>query len=215
VAVLIINPNSTAAMTEAMVATARAVEPRLDFEGWTSHEGPPSIQGAEDGCAATPPLMELVRQAAEQAYSGIIIGCFDDTALRDASKTADCPVVGLGQAAFHRAALRNWRFSVVTTLPVSIPVIEGNISDLGLDRYLGRVRASDVPVLDLETDPRKAERAIVEEAQHAVREDGIDALILGCAGMVHVRDAVSRAVTVTVIDPVVAAARCMAWLSGP
>lgn len=200
-------------MTDAMVATARAVAPQLDFEGWTSHEGPPSIQGAEDGLAATPPLLELVRQASDRKLSGLIIGCFDDTALVEAGQTANCPLLGIGQASFHFAALRNWRFSVVTTLQVSVPVIEANIHELGLTRYLGRVRASDVPVLDLETDPVRAEKAIVAEAERAEREDGIDALILGCAGMVHLTRAVARSVTVPVIDPVSAAATGIAWLS--
>lgn len=202
-------------MTEAMVATAQAAEPRLEFEGWTSHDGPPSIQGADDGLSATPPLLELVRQASDQKFSGIIIGCFDDTALSDVSKIARCPVLGLGQAAFHNAAMQNWRFSVVTTLQISVPVIEENIRDLGLARYLSRVRASDVPVLDLEADPRCAEQAIIAEAQRAIREDDIDALILGCAGMVHVTRAVARAANVPVLDPVSVTATGMAWLLQP
>ena len=47
--IVIINPNSTASMTEAMVEVASATVPGLTFEGWTSHNGPPAIQGREDG----------------------------------------------------------------------------------------------------------------------------------------------------------------------
>ena len=46
-------------MTEAMVSAAQAAVPSLSFEGWTSHDGPPAIQGAEDGALAEPPLLEL------------------------------------------------------------------------------------------------------------------------------------------------------------
>ena len=60
-----------------------------------------------------------------------IIGCFDDTALEDAANLADCPVIGIGQASYHYAALRNWRFSVVTTLSVSKPIIQSNIEGQG------------------------------------------------------------------------------------
>ncbi|MDJ0629343.1 MAG: aspartate/glutamate racemase family protein [Rhodobacter sp.] len=210
--VVIINPNSTAAMTDAMLATARAAAPSLDFEGWTSDRGPPSIQGAEDGRAATAPLLDLVAKARDAGVNGIVVGCFDDTALADAAALAPCPVIGIGQAAFHACALRQWRFSVVTTLSVSVPVIESNIARYGLAGLLGRVRASEVPVLDLDQAPEAAVAPILGEAERAVLEDDIGALVLGCAGMVHVAAAVRAVLPIPVIDPVEAAAASIAWL---
>ena len=136
-AIIIINPNSTTSMTEAMVQTARAAAPNLRFEGWTSHDGPAAIQGADDGAAATPPLLDLVRQADAQNADGIMIGCFDDTGLTDAASLAKVPVLGIGQASYHFAALRQWRFSVVTTLAVSVPILEENVQRHGLSQYLG------------------------------------------------------------------------------
>lgn len=199
-------------MTQAMVNTAQNAAPDLAFEGWTSHKGPPSIQGVEDGALATPPLLELVRKADGDGASGIVIGCFDDTALADASALASCPVVGIGQAAYHFAALRGWRFSVVTTLSISVPILEANIHALGLERYLAKVRASDVPVLSLHEDQDEAKSKVVKEAERAQREDDIDAIILGCAGMVNVATAVREAVSVAVIDPAETTAACMRWL---
>jgi len=211
--VLIINPNSTAAMTEAMVAVARATVPEMRFEGWTSHAGPPSIQGPEDGACAAPPLLDLVQQAGRDAPQGIIIGCFDDTALAEAAACVRCPVVGLGQASFHYAAMRTWRFSVVTTLAVSVPIIEANVHASGLGDWLGRVRASDVPVLALEANPGAAQAPILAEARRAEAEDGVDAIILGCAGMVALSQAVDAALSVKVLDPVVVAASSLRWLA--
>ena len=147
-AVIIINPNSTCSMTEAMLAQARRAAPKLVFEGWTSHDAPPAIQGTADGEAARAPLLNLVRQASVQGAEGIIIGCFDDTALEEAATIANCPVIGIGQASYHYAALRNWRFSVVTTLSVSIPIIQSNIERYGLGQIVSKVRASEIPVLE-------------------------------------------------------------------
>ncbi|MEX0367078.1 MAG: aspartate/glutamate racemase family protein [Ruegeria sp.] len=210
--IVIINPNSTASMTDAMRQMAEQAAPDLDFAGWTSHAGPPAIQGAEDGEAATAPLLDLVAQADAQGAGGIIIGCFDDTALARAAALASCPVIGIGQAAFHYAALRGWRFSVVTTLDVSIPVIENNIAELGLAGQVARVRASDVPVLDLEHRPDASSARILREAQRAQSEDGVDAIVLGCAGMVTLSAVVRDTLDLPVIDPVIAAATCMRWL---
>ena len=211
--IIIINPNSTISMTEAMLAQAQRSAPGLQFEGWTSHEGPASIQGPEDGDAATPPLLELVDQATSAGADGIIIGCFDDTALREAAERANCPVIGLGQVSYHYAALRNWRFSVVTTLSVSVPIIEANIVGQGLGAYVSEVRASEVPVLELDANPIKAGRIVVKEALRAESQDDISAVVLGCAGMLEVFRDVQSALSVETIDPVTCAARCMSWLS--
>lgn len=211
--VVIINPNSSERMTGAMLEAARAAAPAIRFEGWTSHDGPPAIQGAEDGETATPPLLELVGNAAGQGASGIVIGCFDDTALAEAAHAAPCPVLGIGQAAFHYAALRQWRFSVVTTLAISIPVLEDNIARYGLSGHLGRVRASGVPVLALDDAPGAVTGAILAEARVAVAEDGAQAIVLGCAGMVNVTRALRAALPVPVIDPVEAAATGMVWMA--
>lgn len=210
--VIIINPNSTASMTDAMVEVAQRSVPSLEFQGWTSRQGPPSIQGADDGDAATPPLLELVKEASDAKAEGIIIGCFDDTALTEAAALADCPVIGLGQSAYHYAALQTWRFSVVTTLSVSVPILEANIHRMGLGAFVSKVRASDVPVLDLEIDPERSGALVVKEALQAQANDDVSAVILGCAGMVGVVESVERALDIRTIDPVACAARCMAWL---
>ena len=153
-----------------------------------------------------------MRQAETAKAEGVIIGCFDDTALVEAAKLASCPVIGIGQAAYHYAALNGWRFSVVTTLAVSVPILEQNIAALGLERYLGRVRASDVPVLALHEDTDAAANLVAEEARRAEVEDGVHAIVLGCAGMVSVVDTVRRSTQLQVVDPAVTAAKCIGWL---
>ena len=209
--VIIINPNSTASMTDAMLAQARRSAPELAFEGWTSHAGPAAIQGEADGEAAREPLLELVKRASSQGADGIIIGCFDDTALDEAAAIADCPVIGIGQASYHYAALKNWRFSVVTTLSISTPIIQANIERHGFGHVVSKVRASEIPVLELETNTRLASKVVAQEALVAEKEDGISAIILGCAGMVEVVDSVRSQLSTAVIDPVDCAARCMLW----
>lgn len=57
--VVLINPNSTEAMTQSALRAARAAAPDLTIEGWTSTYGPVSIEGPEDGARAIPPLLDL------------------------------------------------------------------------------------------------------------------------------------------------------------
>lgn len=209
---VLINPNSSVAMTQSALAMARGAAPEAAFDGWTSHDGPPAIQGEADGLRATGPLLDLVTKAGDDGAEGVVIACFDDTGLSEAQQLARCPVIGIGQAAFHVAALRGWRFSVVTTLPISVPIIEANIRAYGFSHLLACVRASDVPVLALEDDPDAACTRVTEEAERAVEEDGIDAIVLGCAGMARLTAHLRARLERPVIDGVEAAARLITAL---
>ena len=101
----------------------------------------------------------------------------------------------------------------MTTLSVSVPVIEANIARYGLTGFCRRVRAADVPVLELEANPESAARYVTQEACDAADQDGIDCVILGCAGMVAVTEQVKAALSCPVIEPVEAAARCLGFVS--
>lgn len=207
--IVIINPNSTQSMTDAMVASAHRTAPEAEVVGWTSTDGPPAIQGEQDGDAAIPPLLELVKKADAAGARAIIIGCFDDTGLSAARAIATCPVIGIGQAAYHLASLYGARFSVVTTLAVSTPVLSANVTAYGLDRNLGRIRASGVPVLALEEDRENATQQVKAEIRAAIQEDNINSVVLGCAGMVHIAED-SDDIPVKLIDGVHAAVRLAA-----
>ncbi|MEI4486199.1 aspartate/glutamate racemase family protein [Frigidibacter sp. MR17.14] len=205
--ILYLNPNATEAMTEAMVEAARAAVPGHEVIGWTNHDGPPAIQGAADGEAAVPGLLARLPAAAAAGAEAIVIGCFDDTGLDRLRAAAHCPVIGIGQAAFHTAALLGRRFSVVTTLQVSVPVIEDNIAAYGLSSVCAKVHASGIPVLDLEpAGPATIER-LAGALAAAEAADAPAALVLGCAGMAPLRDLLQPRFRARLVDGVAAAAR--------
>jgi len=210
--IVIINPNSTESMTAAILATARKAAPDAMIEAWNSHDGPPAIQGPEDGEACIPPLLKLVERASRAGARLIVIACADDTGLTEARTLATCPVIGIGQAAYHLAALAGPRFSVITTLPVSTPVLEDNIAAYGLAGQLAKIRASGVPVLALETDRDASTEQVLATIRHAQAEDDIQSVVLGCAGMSHVPQAAGPDITVRMIDGVKAAVQIGALL---
>lgn len=210
--IVLINPNASVAMTDSMTRSARAIAGNLPLVGWTSHAGPPSIQGAEDGAAAVPPLLELVRKAGREGAAAIIIACFDDTGLEPARALVDCPVIGIGDAAYHLAATCGRRFSVVTTLAVSVPILEANIAAAGLAARCAKVRASGVEVLALERDPTAAARMVLQEIRRAEQEDGIDCIVLGCGGMHELPRLVREETGLIPVNAVQAAAAAAAAL---
>ena len=109
--------------------------------------------------------------------------------------------------AFHVASLIAHRFSVVTTLSRSIAPIEANLVKYGLDRRCAKLRACEVAVLALE-DPASGARAkLSAEIGRALREDGADAIVLGCAGMAELAASLAREHGAPVIDGVAAAVK--------
>lgn len=205
--ILIINPNSTATMTRSIAKAARAVASSdTNVTAVNPEQGPASIQGPEDGEAALPGLFEIfARETREGRYDAIIIACFDDTGLLELKNRSAVPVLGIGEAAFHAAMLLGGKFSVVTTLAVSVPVIEDNIAAYGFARRCAKVRASGVPVLHLDGPDGQAEGTIRAEARRALSQDGCDVIVLGCAGMADLAASMSRDLKLPVVDGVAAA----------
>lgn len=203
--VLVVNPNSTASMTEKIGAAARAAV-RADTEVLAVNppDGPPAIQGFLDAALCVPHLLgEVARHPQADA---VVIACFDDTGLDAVRAAVDVPVVGIGEAAFHAASFLCCRFSVVTTLGRSVPGIEANLARYGLDRRCAGVRATEIPVLDLERGDPETCRRVSAEVGRAIDEDGAEAVVLGCAGMTDLMARLAAEHGIPVVDGVAAGA---------
>jgi allantoin racemase len=201
VRLLVINPNTTASMTRKIEAAAQAVAgPDTEIIATNSQDGPASIQGYLDGASCLPGL--LIEAARHPDADAIVVACFDDTGVDALRCTTTAPVIGIGEAAYHAASMISAKFSVITTLSRSVPVLETNLLRYGLDRRCARVRATDVPVLELEKgDPGTTER-IRTEIRNAIDNDGVEAIVLGCAGMTDLMQSLSDEFGLPVVDGV-------------
>jgi allantoin racemase len=205
VRIIAINPNSTAAMTDAISAGINQTLTGADECIGVSNEGaPPAIQGFEDGTKAVPGVLRIIRETPADGY---VIACFDDTGLEEARLESSRPVIGIGQAAYHIAALLSRRFAVVTTLPVSVPVIEGNIEQLGFAGSCAGVYASGVPVLELERDPVGSLEKVSKVISYIEKNSPDCAIILGCAGMGILKEPLTARHPSLILDPVECAGR--------
>lgn len=101
-----------------------------------------------DVAVCLPGLLEEARQHADAG--AIIIACSEDTVLDAMRCLIDAPVIGIGEAGWHAAAMLAHRFSVVTTLRPSVAGITDNLRRYGLAAKCAGVRATDIPVLKLE-----------------------------------------------------------------
>lgn len=209
----VINPNTTAAMTETIAGAAREAAARsTTIEAITSSTGPISIEGYYDEAMSLPGLLMEIRKGAADGVDGFVIACFDDTGLDAARQIAMAPVVGIGEAACHAATLVANRFTVVTTLARSIPALEHNLMKYGFERR-ATVRAAEVPVLALEDEGSDARARIDIEIARALVEDRAEAIVLGCAGMAKLARDLSAQHGCPVIDGVGAAVKLVEMLA--
>src|SRR5258708_23833880 len=112
--ILVVNPNTTVAMTETIGRAARAAAtPGTDIVAVNPPDGPVSIEGYYDEALSVPGLLVEVAKGEALGVSAHIIACFDDTGLEAARSLASAPVIGIGEAAFHLATMLGHRFSVV------------------------------------------------------------------------------------------------------
>ena len=209
------NPNSTAAMTAQIERAARAVAaPGTVIRATTAKGTPVSIEGHADEALAVPAMLDQIRAADAEGAAAHIIACFDDCGLWAAREVAAAPVLGICEAAVRVASMLAKRFSIVTTLPRSVPIIEDLVDLYGAARQCPKVRAVALPVLALDADPKTAREKLLAEARRAVDGDGAEAIVLGCAGMAEMAEWLSGELNAPVIDGVAAAVKLGEALAG-
>ncbi|MGX9989544.1 aspartate/glutamate racemase family protein [Rhizobium sp. Z1P35] len=205
--ILIVNPNTTASMTDKAATAARAVAASgTEIIAATSRMGPLSIEGHYDGALAIPGLLSELKERQTAGYDAAVIACFDDTGLEAARTFADVPILGLCESAVVTAGFLAQRFTVVTTLERSRVLIDNLVRRYGMgDR--AKVRASDIPVLELEDPASGAIGKLRAEIERALLEDGAEAIVLGCAGMTDLARELQKIYGVPVVDGVAAAVK--------
>lgn len=203
---LIVNPNSTASMTATIGAGARSIaRPDTEIIAVNPADGPASIENDEDERRCIPGLLDEVSKAAaaEPRPDAYVIACFGDPGLEQVRELVDAPVLGIAQAAMHAAALAAGSFSVVTSMSATVPTAWSLAKTYTPGQCLG-VYASDIPVLQIDSDPTTIE-PIGDLCARALEQDGSRAIVLGCAAMAPFASLLDKRLGVPVVDGVVAA----------
>lgn len=207
--ILIVNPNTSAAMTALIEECGRAAaSARTQVEAVHPAMGPASIESHYDEALAVPGLLAEIARAEEAGTAdAYVVACFGDPGLDAARELASGPVVGVAEAAMRTACYLGRAFTVVTTLGRTTGRAWDLAAHYGAGRFCRNVRACEIPVLELDDPASDARARITEECRRAVAEDGIDALVLGCAGMADLATAITKDVGVPVVDGVAAGVR--------
>ena len=202
-------------MTEKIEAAAKQVcSDDTEVIAVNPGDSPASIEGHFDEVMSARGLIDKVAWGESIGVDATLVACFDDPSIGACREVATGPVMGMCEAAMIAASVIAARFSVVTTLPRSVPIIEELADKYGMHRRCRRVRAADLPVLALEDDQANAYDQIRTEILRSKDEDEIEAVILGCAGMADLTERLTADIGMPVIDGVVAGVKLLEGLVG-
>ncbi|WP_130864188.1 aspartate/glutamate racemase family protein [Bacilliculturomica massiliensis] len=152
-------------------------------------EGTASIECEYDEAMCAPDIIAKCIEAEKQGYEGVFINCFGDPGVRAARECVNIPVFGGFEPVMLLAMGMADRVAIVTVLPNVLPLIRGGIAKAHLGDRVACVRSVDIPVLELSSHEKLC-NAVYEESLKAIREDGAEAIVLGCTAMVDVTETV-------------------------
>jgi allantoin racemase len=203
---LVINPNTSAAMTAGIGEAARAAAaPGTQVLAVQPSFGPRSIEGHFDEAIAAAGVAEQMRAAS--GIDAAVIACFGDPGLDAAREATSAPVLGIAEAAFHVASMLATGFSVVTTMTRTCVIAEHLVHRYGFERRCRGIHGTDIAVLDLEHVSDDVLHHIEATARAALARDRSGAIVLGCAGMAGLCATLQQRLGVPVIDGVAAAVK--------
>ncbi|HEX9016358.1 MAG TPA: aspartate/glutamate racemase family protein [Chloroflexota bacterium] len=199
--ILVINPNTSAAMTKSIAHVLMEVKrPDSQVDVVNPAAGPEAIESAYDEARAIPEMLKLVQKAPGQGYDGVVIACFSDPGLDAARELVDIPVVGIQEASMYLAASLGSYFGVLTTLERRVPVRRRYADSLGLGEKMVATPVLNIPVAETVGSLERMKSVAIAKGREAIAQ-GAEVLILGCAGLGDWSREIQRELGVPIIDP--------------
>jgi allantoin racemase len=200
---LLINGNTTEAITGRCAAAARAVaSPGTEIVPLTARRGPRVIGTRAENALAGAAVIELLAEHAGSADAALIAISFD-TALDGAREAAPFPVVGMTEAALHAAALLGGPIGFIGPVPRVLNVYRGVVERTGLAGRIAGYRPLDMRPQDF-ADPANLVAPTAKLARELVEQDHAETVVVAGAALAGLIDQVQAQVPVPVIDGITA-----------
>ena len=138
---MLINPNTTVAITEKVAAEARRIGgPGIDIIPVTGRFGARYIASRAAYAVAAHAALDAFAACAEP-HDAVMLGCFGDPGLDALREISPKPVIGMADASIAAAAKRAGTFSIVTGGERWVAMLEEFVASRGLADRLASVRA--------------------------------------------------------------------------
>jgi allantoin racemase len=200
--IFVINPNTSESMTDHVRRELEKIKrPDTALTVVNPEHGPVSIESAYDEALASAPTLELVRRANDEGYDAVILACFSDPGLDAAKEISEIPVFGIEETTMHIASMLGHKFAVTVNDSARAPSKDLHVRVRNVETAYASALPMDMPVLEMDAHPEEAKARIIELGRGAVEEQGVEVIILGCAGLGGYADDIEREVGAVVLDP--------------
>ncbi|MBI3507370.1 MAG: aspartate/glutamate racemase family protein [Proteobacteria bacterium] len=198
---LLINPNTSASITDLVARRAREVAPSgVSFDVATARFGARYIGSRVSAAIAAHAALDAFASAYRPAHAGVLLACFGDPGLDALAEVSPVPVVGMAAASMRVAVARARRVGMLTGGERWVPMLKEFVAGLGLADRLVCVRAVAATGAQIAADPEPAFAELAAQANAAAREDGAEIVILGGAGLTGLVPALQPRVGVPLLD---------------
>ena len=202
--ILVINPNTSASVTEKIATVARsAASPGTTLEFITAPYGVPYIATRAEAIIGGRVVLEILAER-EAESDGAVIAAFGDPGLGGARELMSIPIVGLAEAAMLMACPLGRKFSIVSFSSRLEPWYRECVDWHGLSGRLASIRMLDIAVTDIGRVQSENEDLLVDLACTAVDRDSAEAIILAGAPLAGLATRVRERIPVPVIESVTA-----------
>lgn len=205
--ICVLVPVATAQYNDRILkAIAPVVPPDVQVDIRNITQGHPDIENRTNWLQNGMPVVELAQQIAGDGFDGIWLTDFDMCGVEAAREVIDIPIIGGFPASAFAALMLSQRFSIVTILQSTLAMQRAHPQTYGIQDTFASIRAIDCPVAQLDNIDVVIMRTY-DAALAAIRNDGAQAILLGCTGFVDVASRVSTLLGETlgcyvpVIDP--------------
>lgn len=183
--ILAINHDSLNADTEKELAILSHPQFQIDVCNLTRAAN--FIENRYDAYQAFEELIDVVINAEREGYAGIMIDCFADPAIDLLRELVDIPVVGAFAPTVLMTSLLTQKFSIITILSSLKPELNDLARRVGIEANIASIRTLEIKGLDLDEQNILVEK-LTQESLQAIHEDGAEAIILGCTGMLGITE---------------------------
>ena len=204
--ILVINPNTSAAVTELLLAHCRRLHADVEWLGVTSRIGAPYIATEVAYALAAHAVLEAYAEHVEW-HDAVFLACFGDPGLQALQEIASVPVIGLAQSSFLVAGARG-PFAVVTGGHAWKPMLQRFARAQQLDTHLTGIHTVALSGAQMAASPKHALELLVEAAHLGVAA-GASSILLGGAALAGMAPALQSQVPIPVLDNVALAAQAV------
>jgi allantoin racemase len=206
VKLLVVNPNTTASVTETLRRHVQAAAgAAVEVQATSARFGASYIASETSFAVAAHAALDAyaAHAAAHGAPDVILVGCFGDPGVEALREATALPVVGLAEAAM-RAAARHGRFAIVTGGAAWQPMLGRLARALELDKHVSGIHIVAPTGAQLAADSGAALALLRGACVRAA--SGADCVVLGGAALAGMAATIAPALAVPLIDSVIAGA---------